>query len=99
MVMKSPNFVDTVHKMKFFFFDLVFFFFLDLVSCGFGHILKKYLMENFIFCAVRVQAMMVRLCHSTIRNQFNTLSEFGFEYSAQTPSAAANSGGAISHFQ
>ena len=47
--MKSPNFVDTVHKMKFFFFDLVFFFFLDLVSCGFGHILKKYLMENFIF--------------------------------------------------
>ena len=28
------------------------FFFLDLVSCGFGHILKKYLMENFIFCAV-----------------------------------------------
>ena len=56
-------------------------------------------MENFIFCAVRVQAMMVRLCHSTIRNQFNTLSEFGFEYSAQTPSAAANSGGAISHFE
>ena len=27
MVVKSPNFVDTVDKMKFFFFDLVFFFF------------------------------------------------------------------------